>query len=377
MRSSLGFLAIAAACLAACGGASTSDSQTGSGGASTGSSRGPGSGGGGGGTGGTMHVPCGGHCPAGTTCGSANGLDVCRAPSGIPRFSSVFVIVMENTSLSTLKSAMDGGQAPNLKSLAGLYATGADYHGVEHPSLPNYVALTSGDTQGIGCDCQPAPGQGSCNFATCNLAFGDCSCNVMASNLADQLDTAGISWAAFGEDMGPPCNTTDAGNYAVRHVPFLYYDDVRTDMARCNQHVIDFTQFTPERAAFSYVAPNLVDDMHDPFPASTQNIQNGDTWIGPQVMTIVGSSAWKTGGLLVVVWDEDDDSGGVSGSDDPIPIFVASPYAKGEGYVSMAKADHYSLLATIEDGLGLPRLGKAGMMRQGMADTLADFFPDN
>ena len=95
-----------------------------------------------------------GACPSSYTCGTANGIPVCRAPSGIPLFSNVYVIMMENTSLSTLQPAMTNGTAPNLASLASKYATGSDYHGVAHPSLPNYVALTSGGTQGIGCDCE-------------------------------------------------------------------------------------------------------------------------------------------------------------------------------------------------------------------------------
>jgi hypothetical protein len=74
----------------------------------------------------------------------------------------------------------------------------------------------------------------------------------------------------------------------------------------------------------------------------------------------------------VVVWDEDDASGGVSGTDDPVPIFVMSPYAKSGGFVSATKADHYALLATFEDGLGLPRMGKAAK-----ATPLADYFPAN
>ena len=54
-----------------------------------------------------------------------------------------------------------------------------------------------------------------------------------------------------------------------------------------------------------------------------------------------------------------------------------SPYAKTGGYVSTATADHYSLLATIEDGLDLPRLGKAASPGTGFAATLADYFPAN
>jgi phosphatidylinositol-3-phosphatase len=321
---------------------------------------------------------CGAPCPHGYTCGTANGKPVCRAPSGIPMFSHIFLILMENTSLSTLTPAMSGGSAPNLAALAAKYATGSAYHGVSHPSLPNYIALTSGGTQGVGCDCHAQPGQGSCNIATCNLALGSCTCDVSATNLADQIEGAKETWMAFGEGMSTPCNDVDDSTtqYAVRHVPFIYYDDIQTNATRCNAHVVDFSSFAPDTAPqFTFIAPNLTDDMHDPIPATTENITNGDKWIGPEVAKIMASSSYTDGGLIIVVWDEDDDSGGITGTDDPVPIFVLSPYAKAGGYVSAVEADHYSLLATIEDAMALARLGSAGMTRPMKADTLADFFP--
>jgi phosphatidylinositol-3-phosphatase len=285
---------------------------------------------------------------------------------------------MENTSLSTLQAAMNGNGAPNLKAMANKFATGSNYHGVAHPSLPNYVAMTSGDTQGIACDCKAGQGQGACNGFTCNLFLGSCSCDQPAAHIGDQLETAQKTWAAFGDAMGAPCNLTDGATYAVRHVPFLYYDNVQTNAARCNSHVVDLSTLNMASPPdFTFIAPDLVHDMHDPFPAGAQNITNGDTWIGPEVTAITTSAAYLAGGLLVVVWDEDDASGGIGGSDDPIEIFVMSLYAKAGGYVSAPKANHYSLLATIEDGLDLPRLGKAGMVKPGIADTLADYFPAN
>jgi hypothetical protein len=323
-------------------------------------------------------VGCAGNCPPGYICGSANGLAVCRAPSGVPLFAHVFVIMEENTSLSTLNASLTANAAPNFESLRATYATGTGYHGVAHPSLPNYIALTSGGTQGIGCDCQPAPGQGTCGSLDCNLLLGSCSCAQAATNLADQVETAHLTWTAFGEGMGAPCNLTDdtSTNYAVRHVPFLYYDDVQTDTTRCSSHVVDYASFDPTTAPnLTYIAPNLIHDMHNPIPAAQGNITSGDTWIGPTVATILASAAYKDGGLLVIVWDEDDGSGGITGSDDPVPIFVISPYAKHGGYMSAADMDHYSLLATIEDGLGLPRLGAAGVPRATVADSLADYFP--
>src|SRR5262249_42749444 len=46
---------------------------------------------------------CGAPCPTGFHCGSANGLAVCRHDdSGIPLFSNVFVVLMENLSFNEL-----------------------------------------------------------------------------------------------------------------------------------------------------------------------------------------------------------------------------------------------------------------------------------
>ncbi len=323
---------------------------------------------------------CSGGCPPEYTCGTANGIPVCRAPSGVPLFSHVFLIMEENTSLSNLLASINANAAPNFASLLAKYASGTEYHGVSHPSLPNYVALTSGSTQGITCDCQAQPGQGTCGVTSCEalLGLGSCTCTQSVMNLADQIETANKTWTAFGESMGTACNVVNAGNYAVRHVPFLYYDDIQTNTARCNSHVVDYSQFAPASPPdFTYIAPNLIDDMHNPVPATQGNITNGDKWIGPVVETITGSAAYKDGGLFVIVWDEDQDSGGATQStDDPVPIFVLSPYAKSGGYMAPATMDHYSLLATIEDGLGLPRMGNAGVPRASTADTLAEYFPD-
>lgn len=309
-----------------------------------------------------------GTCPAGTTCGSANGLAVCRAASGIPLFKNVFVILMENTSKSTLDAATN---TPYLKSLAQTYATGDDYHGVTHPSLPNYIALASGDTQGTSCDCDPTGS--ACTAITCNTLVHSCGCSHAAATIADQIETAGKTWKAYAENMGTPCNTTSAGSYATRHVPFLYFDGVRTNAQRCASHVVDYAAFAGDLGAppsFAFIAPNLTNDMHDPFPAGAQNLANGDTWLSTNAKTILDSAAFKAGGLLVIVWDEDDNSG-IPNADAPIPIFVMSPYAK-KAFKSATKADHYALLATIEDGLGLARLGKAAM-----ATPLVDYFPAN
>jgi len=311
-----------------------------------------------------------GTCPAGHTCGTANGIQVCRGESGVPLFTSVVVIVMENTSLASLKASAN---TPYLSGLEKTWASASDYHGVAHPSLPNYIAMTSGDTGGIGCDCSPEGA--ACTASNCSVLVGGCGCALPgAANLGDQLEAAQGDWRMYAEGMGTPCNMVSSGAYATKHVPFLYYTGVTDDAARCADHVVDFSEFSKDFGAdamrrFSFIAPDLVHDMHNPVPAGAQNYANGDQWLSGVVPPILDSAAFKKGGLLVIVWDEDDLSG-ITSPDDPIPMYVLSPFAKQGGFSSSSRADHYALLATIEEGLGLPRLGHAQA-----ATPLTEFFP--
>src|SRR5438034_10835247 len=64
----------------------------------------------------------------------------------------VFVIVMENHSA---EQAMSG---QFISSLASTYGVAENYHAVAHPSVPNYLALTSGSTWGADDDsCRVLP----------------------------------------------------------------------------------------------------------------------------------------------------------------------------------------------------------------------------
>jgi hypothetical protein len=329
-----------------------------------------------------------GTCPSGTLCSSANGIPVCKTPSNVPLFTSVFVVVMENTSLGSLQGAS------NTPYLSGLFTKGAfasDYHGVTHPSLPNYIALTSGSpgvqsdgTTAVSCDCDPSAN--TCdNCSVLTTLISPCGCEQTTQHLGDLVELAGKSWKDYGQSMGSACNTNTSGAYAARHVPFLYYDNVQSNTTRCNNHIVDYSvlagDLTGTTPNLAFIAPDLNNDMHGTgILQSGTDVGMGDTWLhdnvgAPWLMNNTGkitdSAAFKAGGVVFIVWDEDDLSGTLS-KDDPIPLFVISPFAKTGGYNSVGHADHYALLATIQDGLGLkPRLGGAGG-----AATLGDFFAE-
>ena len=247
-------------------------------------------------------------------------------PSPAAVLPHIFVIVMENRSYSQAIASS------YVSKLADEYAIATDYHGVSHPSLPNYLALTSGSTWGIADDGFHA---------------------LPAGGLGAQLTSAGIVWRAYMEGMSNGCFHSPYP-YALKHNPFAYYGSA------CPSQVVPFTQFALDMAGavpqFVWITPNMCHDGHDCSSSAA------DAWLSQTVPTILNSSAWQDGGMLVITWDEGEDSANsvltLIVRPDPVTHKSAKPY------------DHYSLLATIEDELGLARLGQAAQATP-MTDIIA------
>ncbi|HEX4535914.1 MAG TPA: hypothetical protein VH140_03110, partial [Candidatus Acidoferrum sp.] len=68
---------------------------------------------------------------------------------GVPRLDHVFVIVLENhnafTSFGSRGILDPSAPAPNIQAFAKKYNYASNYNGVWHPSLPNYLAMITGD----------------------------------------------------------------------------------------------------------------------------------------------------------------------------------------------------------------------------------------
>jgi hypothetical protein len=239
------------------------------------------------------------------------------APVASPAGAShVFMIVMENHSVSQAISK------PYTAGLAARYAVATNYHAVAHPSLPNYLALTSGSTWGIQDD-----GYHS----------------LPAGGLGAQLTQAGVSWRAYMEGMGGDCMTSEQG-YVVKHNPFAYYGGA------CPPNVVPMTALRHDLGAgtprFVWITPDLCHDGHDCSAATA------DDFLSSLVPQILASPAWKQGGRLFITWDEDD-----SNSENHVLTLLVSPNLAA--HASARAYDHYSLLATVEDSLGVARLGHA------------------
>src|ERR1700676_92980 len=64
----------------------------------------------------------------------------------------IFFIMMENHPTNHIIG--NTADAPFINQLAQRYSVATNYHGVTHPSLPNYLSAISGDFQGIWDDCK-------------------------------------------------------------------------------------------------------------------------------------------------------------------------------------------------------------------------------
>lgn len=255
----------------------------------------------------------------------------------------IIVVVEENHAYSQI---LGNPAAPFINQLASHGMLLTSYFAITHPSLPNYLAMTSGSTQGISDDCP--------------------RCTVAADNLGAQLSRAGIRWKAYAQSLPGPCdNTPNAGDYARKHEPFMYYDSVRADPG-CAAKVVPASQLDADIAAgalpsFAFVTPDLTHDMHGTGGQSDQElVAAADAWLRDLYDRLVASPAWQQDTRLVVTFDEGEGAGGCCGGladGGHVLTIVAGPKVP-TGQDARAYS-HYSLLRSIEANFGLPYLGHA------------------
>ena len=279
-------------------------------------------------------------CAVLTGCGSAASLGEPLSPRSSPAQvsrssrSHVVVIVLENREFDEV---IGSSSMPYLNTLAQQGALATDYHAIAHPSLPNYIALLAGDPLGIASDCT--------------------DCQARGATLPDQLERAHVGWRAYMEDLPQPCYSgAFSGGYAKKHDPFMYFGQIAGNPARCRR-VVPLTRLPDDlRAgrlpAFAWITPNLCDDGHDCDNTSTDN------FLGHMVPSLLRGLGPH--GVLAVVWDEGTSDSGCCGraAGGRVPLILAGPPVR-PGYRLTTPADHYSLLALIENAFGLSRLGAA------------------
>jgi phosphatidylinositol-3-phosphatase len=270
---------------------------------------------------------------------------------------TVFLIMMENHDWRDIQGS---ASAPYINNVLLPQASSAQQYynppGL-HPSEPNYLWLEAGSNLGVRDDAAPT----AHHFATTN-------------HLVTQLQQAHISWKSYQEGIdGSNCPLESVNNYAPKHNPMVFFDDVTGDndphSTTCIAHIRPYSELASDlkqgnAARYNFLTPDLCNDMHDSCPPTLDSIRQGDAWLQQQIPLIQESHAYQQGGIIFITWDEGE------GDDGPIGLLMLSPYAKGRGYTNTIHYTHSSLLRTVQELYGVtPLLGDAAH-----ATDLSDLF---
>ncbi|WP_212745919.1 alkaline phosphatase family protein [Sinomonas susongensis] len=317
----------------------------------------------------------------------------------------VFVIMMENHGYNQIIG--NTADAPYINSLAQKYNVATNYHGVTHPSLPNYLSAISGSPQGIFDDCKAGanvacapeefvPGSGdstdTASLTPAQYSSASATPHMFSSqNIVDQLESKGLSWKAYMQSMpsagstveyAPTIGSSTVKLYAQKHNPFMYFSDIANNPARTSKIVPLENNLASDLSSgnvpnFVWISPDQCHDMHGISPSSAAlvnmpkcgypdsgldhgAIQLGDDYLKQQVAQIMSSTTWKTtNSSIVLAWDENDYSGYSGGPGSPVGAngtvlgggdapFIVINSAQGPHKTTDKSADHYTMLSTIE-----------------------------
>jgi acid phosphatase len=240
----------------------------------------------------------------------------------LPRPAHVVLVIEENRAFGEIIGSAD---APYINELAKQGALFTRSYAIGHPSEPNYVALFSGDTQGVQDD--------------------SCPHRYDKPNLASALLQQQLSFAIYSENMPTEgfegCASPDK-LYRRKHNPVPDFSDIPAGLNKpFSAFPVDYSKLP----TVAFVVPNMLDDMHD------GTVQQADAWLKSQLADYI-RWAKDNNSLLIITWDEDDGT-----DDNRIATLVIGAGIKPGRYAE--KITHYDLLRTITDIYGVKPVGHA------------------
>jgi len=278
-----------------------------------------------------------------------------RTPS-VPQVGHVFLLLEENHSYSTV---IGNPAMPFFNSLATKGGLATNYFANSHPSIGNYFMLTTG--QMITQDD---------NFTS----------TVDADNMVREILASGKTWKSYAESL-PSVGYTggDVFPYLEHHNPLSYFSDVRNNSVQLNNLVPFETQFASDLANnqlpnFSFIVPNAEHSAHDcPDGGSTctdtDKLAAADMWLQTNIQPLLSSTTFQQDGILVIVFDESDDSDSQNGGGH-VAMVIVSAKAKS-AFQSTTLYQHQSTLRLLLEALGSS--ARPGAVAN--APDMVEFFP--
>jgi phosphatidylinositol-3-phosphatase len=272
----------------------------------------------------------------GSPCGAAG-----KPPA---TYRHVIWIVFENQSYAGI---IGNRRYPYTNQLARECGSPTNFWAERHPSLPNYIAMTSGSTQGI---------------------TGDSSGMLAADNIYNQVKQSGRQWRHYAFGMPSPCDHSDSSNgiYTAHHEPPVFYSDIAADCRSWDVgvgapgKVEDFTDVSSgplaqaldsnTLPAFATLGPT--DDGGNSSAGGEVDPVKGEAFLKRWIPRITSSAAYQAGTTAIfITWDEASDFNN-NPPKEGIPTIVIAPTIPA-GAKPSTRFDHYSMLRTTEEMLGI------------------------
>src|SRR5467141_3316029 len=304
----------------------------------------------------------------GPAIGSAE--PVVSAPPSGSLFDHVVIIMMENQGIFDIcrdspPPCLTSGPAPYVAGLANGYGIGSRYLSLINTSQPNYIALIGGST--LGCTSSGCP-------------------TITAPNLVDRFEAAGLSWKGYFENqnVASGCDSSSHEPYEPIHNPFISFQDISSNTARCNQLVLanpstcgvtDCVLINDLNSGsapnFMWLTPNDCNNMRGASGICSASITTGDNYLKSLVPQILNSNTFKTGrSALFITFDEGNGYCPLNGSSESCVYSVWAGSAARTGFGSTNLYNHYSFPKTIETNWNLASLSSG----DGSATAMTEFF---
>ncbi len=258
-------------------------------------------------------------------------------PPPLPAVKHVFLVVLSDTGFA---SAFGPGSAsPYLaRTLTSQGELLPDYYGATSGELANEIALISGQgpTGATAANCQQYVDLTPSTLGDQGQTLGSgCVYPATTKTLPDELTAGAATWKAYVEDLGngvpgapatcrhPAIGTVDPAQtprpgdaYVTWSDPTVYFHSL-IDGPGCPTTDVGLPQLATDLAStgttpsFSYIVPNRchAGGAVPCSPGAPAGLASADGFLRTVVPEIMGSAAYKDGGLIAITFDQAPQTG--------------------------------------------------------------------
>jgi len=249
-----------------------------------------------------------------TSCGGGSGTGFQLNGSGgtgggtSTPIQHVVVVVFENQNYSDV---VGSAAMPYWNHLATSASLATQFYADVHPSIGNYLMMTSGEDPTLG-----------------SLDPDNWGGTVSGANIASILSGAGKTWKVYAQSL-PSTGYTggDQYPYVKHHNPFAYFDSVLNNSGQ-SANIVNLSQFSADMSSLPSYSLVVPDDQHNGHDCPTGNscslsdrLSAIDNFLQTNLDPLLSNSAVMANTIVVVTFDESATD--LTNGGGRIPVIVA------------------------------------------------------